>query len=70
MACVTMTQISATLCKPVGSTVSPCTISWNSRSSDRSGLSRMPKGRPKARPNRQRGQGSQCVCQRQDQRDD
>eukprot|EP00957_Ditylum_brightwellii_P146836 11178237-Ditylum_brightwellii.AAC.1 len=45
--CVTITWMSATLCKPTGSTFSPCTVSQNSRGSGRSGLSRMPKGRPK-----------------------
>eukprot|EP00957_Ditylum_brightwellii_P011863 893972-Ditylum_brightwellii.AAC.1 len=44
MVCVTMTQTSMTLCKPAGSMFSPHTISWNSRGSGRSGLSRTPKG--------------------------
>eukprot|EP00957_Ditylum_brightwellii_P016252 1222632-Ditylum_brightwellii.AAC.1 len=48
MVCVTMTQMSATLCKPAGSTFSPRTVSWNSRGSGRSGLSKTPKGRPKS----------------------
>eukprot|EP00957_Ditylum_brightwellii_P100085 7627422-Ditylum_brightwellii.AAC.1 len=44
---VTMTQRSVTLCKPTGSKLGPHTVSWNSRGSGRSGLSRTLKGRPK-----------------------
>eukprot|EP00957_Ditylum_brightwellii_P001053 83338-Ditylum_brightwellii.AAC.1 len=58
MVCVTMTQRSATLCKSTESMFSPHMVSQNSRGPGRSGLS-----------NRQRGQASQRVCQRQDQRD-
>eukprot|EP00957_Ditylum_brightwellii_P003706 280779-Ditylum_brightwellii.AAC.1 len=48
MVCVTMTHRSATLCKPVGSMFSPCTVSQNSIGSGRSGLSRTLKGGPKS----------------------
>jgi hypothetical protein len=68
MVCVTMAQRSATLCKAAGSTFSPRTVLWNSRGSGRSSLSWTLKGRPKAQLGRQRGKGSQCVCQKQDQR--
>eukprot|EP00957_Ditylum_brightwellii_P075721 5754742-Ditylum_brightwellii.AAC.1 len=48
MVCVTMTQRSATLYKLAGSMFSPHTVSWSSRDSGRSGLSRTPKSRPKS----------------------
>eukprot|EP00957_Ditylum_brightwellii_P159875 12169945-Ditylum_brightwellii.AAC.1 len=48
MVCVTMTQMSATLCKPARSKFSPRTISQNSSVSSRSGLSRTQRGRPKS----------------------
>eukprot|EP00957_Ditylum_brightwellii_P004513 343033-Ditylum_brightwellii.AAC.1 len=54
MVCVTMTWRSATLCEPAESTFGPCTVSQSSRGSDRFGLSRTSKGRPKAQPKRQR----------------
>eukprot|EP00957_Ditylum_brightwellii_P127040 9684783-Ditylum_brightwellii.AAC.1 len=45
--CVTMSQRSATLCKPTGSTFSPCNVSRNNRGASRSSLSRTPKGKPR-----------------------
>eukprot|EP00957_Ditylum_brightwellii_P158790 12086646-Ditylum_brightwellii.AAC.1 len=47
MVCTTMTQRSVTLCKATGSTFSQHTVSRNSRGFGRSGLLRMPKGKPK-----------------------
>eukprot|EP00957_Ditylum_brightwellii_P063568 4825492-Ditylum_brightwellii.AAC.1 len=47
MVFVTMAQTSATSCKLAGSTFSPRTVLRNSRGSGRSGLLRMPKGKPK-----------------------
>eukprot|EP00957_Ditylum_brightwellii_P127302 9706588-Ditylum_brightwellii.AAC.1 len=48
MICVTMAQISTTLCRATGSMFSPYTVSRNNRGSSSPSLSRIPKGGPKS----------------------